>query len=291
MIDTERRARVTGPDTAGGRRRAARGLRAAVAAAFVLGAASLGAQRPTPAARVDVIGTTQNVTNGFGDWNGVAVRGLARPSLTMTWYGEFISQKAFGDQAVYGSVANLHSLGRSWYGFLGVGGGSGDFVFPDLRVDYTLSRKWGASQRFITNVGGTFVDAKNGYRDLAGTASVTTYLTDAAVLELGGRYNRSTRSGGDDGVDTPAVGAGRAFGALTLGTEGSQYLVVRGSTGREGWQIISPTVTLRKFDSHEASVSWRRWIGSRGGFLIQGDYYRNDIYTRSGVSLGLFGQW
>jgi YaiO family outer membrane protein len=266
-------------------------LRAVVAAAVAFGSASLGAQRPAASARIDVVGTTQKVTNGFGDWNGIAVRGLAKPSAGMTWYGEFISQKAFGDQAVYGSIANLHTLGSSWYGFLGIGGGSGDFVFPDLRLDYTLSRKWGASQRFITNVGGTFVDAKNGYQDVAGMGSLTTYLTDAAVLEIGGRYNRSTHTSEDDAVDNPAVNTGRAFAALTLGTEGSQYFVLRGSTGREGWQVISPTTTLRKFTSHEASASWRRWIGARGGFLIQGDYYKNDVYQRSGVSLGLFGQW
>src|SRR5262245_41427301 len=99
-------SRILGDLSTGGARARARGrVRLMLAGCFALGAPSLGAQRPTPAVRVDVVGTSQQVTHGFGDWSGIAVRGLARPWLTMTWYGEFVSQKAFGDQAVYGSIA------------------------------------------------------------------------------------------------------------------------------------------------------------------------------------------
>ena len=134
----------------------------------------------------------------------------------------------------------------------------------------------------ITTVGTTIADAKRGYSDVGGLLSLTAYLAPGVVMEVGERL--TTSSPGD-------VNSARTNAALTLGTEGRAYFVVRGSAGEEGYQLIGPSTTIRKFNSQEGSVSWRQWLGKRGGFLVQGDRYSNDLYSRSGVSVGGFIDW
>lgn len=247
---------------------------------------ALGAQEAPPRSRydrrVEVVADRHQVSGGFGDWTGWAARLAIPAGRHDTWYAEALARRAFGDAGSYASLALQHEWSSRIYSFVSLGGGSGDFVLPDLRLDATLSAKWGARQSIVTTVGTTIVDAKLGYRDVGGVGSVTLYLAPQAIAEVGVRVTRSTP--GD-------VDAARGTGALTLGRQGQAVVVLRGSSGREGFQLLGSDAAVRRFTSHEGGVTWRQWLGEWGGALLQGEHYRNPFYRRTGVGLGLFAHW
>ncbi|MBV6520065.1 MAG: hypothetical protein MNPFHGCM_00170 [Gemmatimonadaceae bacterium] len=254
---------------------------AALVVALGPGAVACDAQA-SPRGRLELVAHTQRVTKSLGDWRGVAMRLMQHPSARDTWFGEALWQRAFNDEGVYASIGERHAFGSRWTSFVSAGGGTGDFLFPDARADVQLGFAWGQGKRLISSVGGTAIDGKRGYSDVAGRLSLTAYLMPGAVLEVGQRFTRSAPGG---------VRSARTDGALTLGVEGRGYLVVRGSSGGEGYQLVGPSTVIRKFDSREGGIGWRQWFGSRGGFLLQVEQYTNDLYTRSGVSVGGFVDW
>jgi len=246
---------------------------------------AIGSAQAPPVLRggtIEASGFVHQVTNDFGDWRGGRLRVVLPAGARNVFYLEGVGQRAFGDDGAYASLAHQHAFGDSWISYLGVGGGTGEFYFPDVRVDASLGRKLLPSRRLLVTVGGTWVRSKDVYRDRALMASLTGYLGRAAVLEAGGRFNWSTP--GD-------VASQRGYLALTLGTTGSRYLVVRGAAGSEGYQLTGSGTTERKFNSSEASISWREWLGSRAGIVVGAEWYDNPFYTRTGVQLGLFAGW
>ena len=264
------------------------GFATLVAAAMVTdGAAAQSAPaRGDPARHVDLLVDHHRVSGGFGDWTSVGMR-LVLPtsndaSSRTVWQVEGLWRRAFGDAGAYASVAVQQSIGRDWLVHAALGSGSGEFIFPDARVDLSLSRKWLPRQQLLTTLGAGMVDAKRGYRDRAAFASVAWYALPGAVIEAGARRNRSTP--GD-------VTSARAFAALTLGTERHRYVVVRGSAGDEGYQLIGPQSTLVTFRSREAGISWREWLGPDWGAFVQGERYTNSHYDRTGVTAGVFVHW
>jgi YaiO family outer membrane protein len=249
-------------------------------------AAALGAQAAPPRSRydrrVEVVADRHQVSGGFGDWSGWAAR-LAIPAGRQdTWFAEALTRRAFRDAGNYVSLALQHDWSARLYSFVSIGGGSGDFVLPDLRVDALLSAKWGTRQSVVTTLGTTIVDAKLGYRDVGGVGSVTVYLAPHAIAEGGVRVTRSTP--GD-------VDAARGTAALTLGRQGQAVVVLRGSSGREGFQLLGSGAAVRRFTSHEGGIAWRQWMGDWGGALLQGEHYRNPYYRRTGVGVGVFAHW
>lgn len=247
----------------------------------VVGSQSLGAQQ-VPGRRADVFGESHGVSGGFGDWTGMGTRVVVPRGAHDVWFVETLWRSAFRDAGFYVGAANQHVWNDRWYSFLSVGTGNGTFILPDLRLDAALSRKWGARRSLVTTLGATLVDAKLGYRDAGGFAALTAYASPIAVVEGGVRVTRSTP--GD-------VDATRGFGSLTLGSEGKAFLVLRGSGGREGYQLLGPDAAVRRFSSHEGGVAWRQWLGTRGGFLLSGERYVNPFYSRTGVAVGLFANW
>lgn len=267
-------------------RRRAVTLTGGLAALCLLAGASLGAQPSAPRSRhdrrVEVVADRHQVSGGLGDWTGWAARLVIPAGRRDTWFAEALARRAFRDAGTYLAVALQHDWSSRLYSFVALGGGSGDFVLPDLRLDATLSAKWGARQAIVTTVGTTLVDAKLGYRDVGGVGSVTLYLAPQAIAEAGVRVTRSTP--GD-------VDAARGTAALTLGRQGHALVVLRGSSGREGFQLLGSDAAVRRFTSHEGGVSWRQWVGEWGGALLQGEHYRNPFYRRTGVGLGVFAHW
>jgi YaiO family outer membrane protein len=235
-----------------------------------------------PGHRLDVYADRHQVSGGYGDWTSIGSRLVVPVGPRNVWFAEGLFRKAFGDEGVYLGGANQHTWSDRVYTFVSVGAGTGDFVLPDVRVDASLSYKWGPRQALVSTVGTTIVDAKLGYRDVGGFALLTGYLAPQVVLEGGLRWSRSTP--GD-------VDALRGQGALTLGHDGTRVFVFRGSSGREGYQLLGQTAAVRRFTSHEGAVSWREWLGTWGGVLLQGEHYRNPLYRRTGVTLGLFTNW
>lgn len=242
------------------------------------------AQAPLPlrGGMVEASGFAHRVTNDFGNWRGGRLRAVLPAGTRDVFYLEGVGQRAFGDDGTYGAVSHQHAFGEDWITFVSVGAGSGEFFFPELRVDAMLRRKLLASRRLVVAVGGTWVRSKDVYRDRTAVASVTGYLSPTAVVEVNGRFNWSTPGN---------LTSQRGAVALTLGRQGQRYLVLRGGGGGESYQLIGVGDVERSFTSTEASISWREWLGRHTGFVIGGEWYDNPFYTRTGVQVGLFVGW
>lgn len=249
------------------------------AALLALVAAPLAAQGP--AGWVQAEAFYHGVTNGFGDLKGGALRLMAPAGRRSVIHAELIGQEAFGDRGVYGSFGLRHQLAPDWFMLASVGGGTGDFFFPELRADLVAGKAWLPRRNLVTILGGTWVKSKDIYEDRAVTASVAAYFPGVAV-EAGGRVNWS---------DPEAVRSGRAFGAVTMGRERVRYVTLRGTTGKEGYQLTGVTDAVRSFTSSEVSVSWREWVSGTLGTFVAVEWYDNPFYTRRGVTIGLFRHW
>lgn len=233
------------------------------------------------ASSIEVGGFYQHVSNDFGDWKGGYARAVLASSRNV-WYLETKAQEAFRDRGIYGSLANVHTFSARFYTQVGVGGGTGNFVLPDLRLDASLSYKAGAARSVILTAGGTLVDAKSGFRDKSLFGSLTWYARSGLLLEGGTRVNWSNPG---------AIASARGFGSLTAGRAGGTMVTVRGSAGSEGYQLTGAAQTLRKFNSQEAGISLRSGLGGSMGVSLGGDWYHNPFYTRAGLSLGVFHGW
>lgn len=226
-------------------------------------------------------GYYHHVTNDFGDWKGVAFRAVVPSGFRNIWYGDLLIQEAFEDGGVYAVVSNRHVFSPSWFSFASLGGGTGDFYFPDLRADAGVGRAWGASKTLVTTLGATYINSKDVYEDFALSATVASYHP-GVTFEVGGRLNWSWPD---------AVGSERIFGAVTLGRERQRLIVVRVGTGTEGYQLTGDVETQRRFSSTAVYVNWRQWLNRRVGIFAGGEWYDNPFYTRTGVTLGVFRHW
>jgi len=230
---------------------------------------------------VEAGGFYHHVGHDFGSWKGGYARAVLAGSRDV-WYLEARGQEAFRDRGAYGSLSNVHTFFKRFYTQVGVGGGTGDYVLPDLRADASLNFKLGPTGSLIATAGGTWVESKDVYRDRSLFGSLTWYASGSVLIEAGGRANWS---------DPDQVRSARATAALTLGRAGSTLVTLRGSAGTEGYQLTGAEATLRKFRSQEASLSWRQWITARFGIVLGGEWYRNPSYTRAGATLGVFRAW
>jgi len=242
---------------------------------------SAAAQAPAPGASwVEAGGFYHRVSSDFGDWKGGYVRGVFSAARNV-WYLDAKAQEAFRDSGVYGALANVHTFGSRVYSQVSVGGGTGAYVLPDLRLDAALAVKLGTGKSMVVTAGGTFVKSKSIYKDRAGFGGLVWY-SGPAVVELSGRINWSNPN---------AVRSERINGAVTLGRAGRRLVAIRGGAGTEGYQLTGVVATLRRFRSQEAGLSWREWTGRHFGMVLGGEFYHNPFYTRAGVSLGLFRGW
>ena len=257
----------------------------ALALAIGVAAAPLAAQAQPPAppgsSWIEAGGYYHHVTGPFGDWRGGYARGVFAGARDV-WYLDARAQRAFNDDGVYGSIANVHTWTSRFYMQLGVGAGTGRYVLPALREDLSLNFKLGRARSVILTVGETYVDSHLIYEDKAFFGSLSWYAGGTVLVEAGGRVNWSNPG---------SVRSGRGSGALTLGRFGGSQVTLRGGAGTEGYQLIGLGTPLRMFSSQEASGALRQWLSGGWGMVLQGDWYHNPFYTRTGGQLGLFRAW
>lgn len=253
-----------------------------VTASLLLLAMPAGAQSPTgPAGWYQAEGYYHTVSNDFGDWKGVGL-GFHLPAGDRTvWDISGLAQEAFDDKGVWLGASHRYQISPDWFSQVSVGGGTGQYHLPDFRTDLSLAKSWLGRRNLLTMVSGTYVNAKQGYADVALQGSAVLYLPGAAI-EAGGRMNWS---------NPDAVSSGRAFASATLGRERQRVIVLRGSGGGEGYQLTGTGATEQKFTSWEASLSWREWVSDKVGIVTRLEFYDNPFYTRMGLSFGVFRHW
>lgn len=247
--------------------------------------APLRAQAPLagglPGRWIEVNALAQSVTNDYGDWTGVYVRGV-RPSARDTWYVDALALDAFGERGVQVGLAQRHDWNSRIFQLIGVNVGNGASIMPRGRADGALGVRLGAKRAWQATAGVSYVNSVTELSDLAGVASIAWYAPHAVMLEAGVRYNTS-RPGNitshrlsTTAVWTPAPR--RSFSLRAIG-------------GSEGWQIVRTGTTLTRFHSQEFALSWREKVTSSLAVSAQGDWYNNPFYTRSGVTVGVSRYW
>ncbi|WP_293995221.1 YaiO family outer membrane beta-barrel protein [Sphaerotilus sp.] len=194
---------------------------------------------------------------------------------------ELLSEKKFDARGGVAAVGATQNLDPDWFVSASLTRGWGGPNWARTRVDGAVSRKWGADRQLVTTLGlyRANFDASRSDRGLRVSANY--YLNHFAVLEGGATFNTSHPG---------KVRSQMPYLALTLGTEGLQFLTLRASRGSEAYQSVGTAAQLVDFDSQAYSVDWRYWLAPDWGMALHAERYLNPSYRRTTVGGGLFLQ-
>lgn len=230
---------------------------------------------------VELNGLAQSVTNGYGDWRGAYAR-LVLPSARDTWYVDALALDAFGERGAQVGVTQRHDWNGRVFQMIGANVGSGASIMPRARVDGALGLRFGPSRRLQLTGGASYVKSVTELSDVAGIASLAWYAPHAVMIEVGGRYNISRP--GD-------IKSHRVSSSIVWTPSPRRSFSARAIGGSEGWQVVRTGTTLTRFHSNDFSLAWREKVTSSIALSVQGDWYHNPFYTRSGVTLGVARYW
>jgi YaiO family outer membrane protein len=236
------------------------------------------AEPARPTTMIEVGLERARVSDDYGDWMGRYIRGTHESGADV-FYGELIQRHAFSDQGAYASFGNTHTWSPDWFSSVFIGGGQDSDLWPSLRLDASLSRKWLSRRQLVTSAGVSYLRAHDEHRDYALTLGGQYYFDGPWIIEGGARHNRSHP--GD-------VQATSYYSALTYGRYAERYLVIRLDSGREAYQMVGDNPSLVDFSSDAVSLTWREWLRRDFGFNLALTHYQNTAYTRDGASFGLF---
>lgn len=223
----------------------------------------------------------QSLSDGYGRWGDVTLRGTVAGGAHVL-QGELSAHERFGARGAYVAVGDTYTFNPDWYGSLALGLGDGAFYLPRYRVDATLYRKWLADRSLVSSIGAGYYDAPDGHTDRSLALGLIYYFDAPWVVEGGVRFNSS---------DPGAIRTRQHYLAATWGRDKQDLVSARYGWGGEGYLSIAANTQLVNFDSREASLSWRHWLGPRGGFLLGVSRYSNPSYQRSGINAGVFGDF
>lgn len=225
--------------------------------------------------------TSQQLTNGYGDWTDVTLRGIVETGPHVL-RAELSGKRQFGKDGQFLGVADTITLNPDWFTTLSLGAGDGAFYLPQLRGDAFLSRKWLQKRNLITSIGLGYYRAPDSHTDRALTLSGAYYFEQPWIVELGARMNRS---------DPGAIDSVQKYVAVTYGKVGQSVLTLRYGEGGESYQAIAANTTIVDFQSRQTSLSWRHWFAKQTGFILGAEQYDNPFYQRRGATIGLFHQF
>lgn len=220
----------------------------------------------------------QHLTGGLGDWNDITLRGIYDTHQHVI-QGEVSVMRRFRENGAFLGLSDTYSFNQDWYGSIAAGAGDGAFYLPRYRVDGTINRKLLADRNLVASLGAGYYRAPDGHTDRSVSVGAVYYFKAPWVLEGGVRFNRSNPGS----VDTH-----QQFIAATWGREKQDVVTARHMWGGEGYQAISQVTQLVNFDSRETTFSWRHWFRPDTGLVLGAAFYKNPLYRRNGVNVGIF---
>lgn len=220
----------------------------------------------------------QNLSNGFGNWRDVSLRGTYGVGAHVL-QGEVLATQRFGENGAFVGVSDTVTFNEDWYASVAAGAGDGAFYLPRYRLDATVYKKWLADRSLVTSVGAGYYKAPDGHTDNSLSLGLVYYFSAPFIAEAGVRLNSSNPG---------AIKTRQQFVALTYGRSKQDLFTVRHTWGREGYQTIASDTQLVNFRSNETSIAWRHWMNARTGVLVGANRYTNPFYNRSGVNVGIF---
>lgn len=222
-----------------------------------------------------------HLTNGYGDWYGVHLRGLYQAG-GRTIIGELAQLHRFNESTQLGAITYIQDMGPDWFGGIGFSGTTSGTILPSARVDLSLNRKLLSNRSLVLSAGAGYAWNRNGHRDQLYHLGAIWYAVPKWIFEAGWNYT----------VDSPgSVKAPAYYGAITYGEVGKSLIVLRGSFGREAYQATGNNAQITDFRSHEVSLKWRYWVTRKWGTQVEFDYYHNPYYLRIGGEVGMFYRW
>ena len=239
--------------------------------------------QPGPAASqttVDAYTSRHQLSNGFGNWHEVGVRGSFESGAHRI-QAELASMRRYGESGNYLGVGDTVTFGEDWFASLSAGAGDGAFYLPRYRLDGFINRKFLPDRNLIGTLGAGYYRAPDGHADRSASIGATYYFSVPLVVQGEVRFNNSTPG---------SISTRQQFVAATLGRDKQTQLIGRYASGREAYQTIGQGTSLVDFRSNEASLKVRHWLGPNWGVQAGVERYRNPFYVRNGGNVGFFWQ-
>jgi YaiO family outer membrane protein len=218
---------------------------------------------------------------GYEHWNGQFARGAMRSDSSNVWNAEIANVHQFADNSTLIAIGNTHEFNDRWYSMVSASGSNGYF-FPRLRLDVSGTRKWLAQRNFLTTVGLSAINAKDGHQDRSLLLSWAYYFKRPWVLEGGIRLNQSNPG---------RVSSDSRFIAATYGIDKQQVVSLRYGEGQEAYQYIGADAFLVDFKSNIWTGTWRKWMRPQLGFQVRVESYHNQYYDRHGIEISAFKEF
>ena len=219
------------------------------------------------------------LSNGYGTWNGVFLRGELHVDPINTWNAEIVNLREFGDQGTLFVIGNTHDFGPEWYTNTSVSSSNGGLFLPQLRLDAAINKKWLKRLNLITTAGIIAIKSKDVHVDNGLLLATSYYFEQPYILEGGIIFNHSNPG---------AVNSTAKYMALTYGAEKHRFLSLRYGFGEEAYQIVGGNNLLSDFNSNTLTATWRQWVQKDWGFQLRAESYHNPYYDRNGGEIGLF---
>lgn len=223
-----------------------------------------------------------NLSKNYDNWSGEYIKGEIQTDPKNRWNALLLNQREFGETGNYGAIGNTHDWNEDWYTSLSAGASTSGFFLPRYRVDGFVNRKWLPSRQLITTAGLGYYKARDNHKDYSAFLGATYYFVDPWIVQGGVRFNIS---------DPGSVNSTSQFVAVTQGRDQEHFLTLRYGFGKEAYQITGPGAVLSDFNSQTVSLEWRQWWGKDWGTNLLGEQYFSKNYDRSGITLGVFGEF
>jgi YaiO family outer membrane protein len=257
---------------------------AAIAATSLLALLSLQVRAEEPAARRGQIELTQRSSRYSANLpagQATSLRGNWALSQDTVLNAELLAEKKFDARGGVAAVGATQNLDADWFVSASLTRGWGGPNWARHRLDGAVSRKWGADRQLVTTLGAYRANFDAGRSDRGLRVSANYYLNHFVVLEGGATFNTSHPG---------KVRSQMPYLAVTLGTEGLQFLSLRASRGSEAYQSVGSSAQLVDFDSQTLSLDWRYWLAPDWGVSLHAERYLNPSYSRTTLGGGLFLQ-
>lgn len=230
---------------------------------------------------VEIYSSRHRLSAGYDDWSEAGLRGNYELGANLLQL-ELASTRRFGESGAYIGVGNKFTIGPDWFTTLTVGAGDGASYLPRYRIDGFINRKLLPEKNLIGTLGFGYYSAPDGHIDRNVSIGGTYYFTQPWIVQAEVKFNSSNPG---------RVQTRQQFIAATWGHAKQIQITGRYAWGSEGYQAIGDGASLIDFRSQQASIAVRKWVNNHWGISASAERYKNPLYQRNGVNLGLFWQF
>ncbi|MCS7243765.1 MAG: YaiO family outer membrane beta-barrel protein [Candidatus Calescibacterium sp.] len=185
--------------------------------------------------------------------------------------------------------SSLFSLGmyKDWtkdlYTYSAVSFGTKSDYLPKFRLDNEFNYKTGKEKNLVFSLGTTYISYHNGYEDFTFSYGINYYFRSGVFSYK--RLNSNINPGGTNPSSD--------LFSLGLGAEKKSWLYLNYSYGNQSYLAnfySLPFIFDKDFKFYQ--VSYRTWLSSNRGFMIEYNYLDlRDTYRKPGFMVGLFYEY